>query len=125
MLECCGEGGKTYPSRLAVEDERGFLVAEAQLQPHSVCLHQSVQDAEPPMERVVARVSGSAGSPSDPSSRTGLQEETAYLLTQTAGQKRNSSTNGSFIQKVKQKVNSFIQFQDSIFLNSKRDFFPL
>lgn len=45
---------KTYPGRLVLENQRGFLVAEAQLQPHSVRLHQSVQDTEPAMERVVA-----------------------------------------------------------------------
>lgn len=90
VLEFSGEGGNTDSSRLVVEQERDLLVAEAQLQPDSVCLHQPVQDAEPPVERVVARIPGSAGSPSHPGSRRALQEETAHLLTQAAGDKRNS-----------------------------------
>lgn len=63
---------KTYSSWLVLEYQRGFMVAQAQLQPNSVCLNQSVQDTEPPLERVIAWISRSDGCPPGPSSRWGL-----------------------------------------------------
>lgn len=81
-----------HPAGLALQDACRLLVAEAQLQPHGVRVHQPVQDAEPPMERVVARVSGSGRRRHDPGTRRGLQEETAHLLAEPRVDNRKASS---------------------------------
>ena len=48
----------SYPRRLRLQDSRRLLLAQAQLQPYGVGVQESVQDAEPVGEAVVARVPG-------------------------------------------------------------------
>lgn len=83
--------GSPHPSRLVLQEARRLLVAETQLQPHAVSLHQSVQDAEAPAERVVARVPDSGRRHSNASVGARLQKEPAYFLTEPAAGDRETS----------------------------------
>lgn len=76
--------GSAHPTGLVLQEARRLLVADTQLQPHAVSLHQSVQDAEAPAERVVARVPDSGRRRSHASRRARLQEEPAHFLAQPA-----------------------------------------
>lgn len=49
---------ESYPRRLRLQDPGCLLLAQAQLQPYGVGVQESVQDAEPVGEAVVARVPG-------------------------------------------------------------------
>lgn len=85
-----GGGGTPHPGGLVLQYVCGVLVAEAQQQPHSVSLQQSVQNTEPPMEGVVARISGSGWRSPDPGARRGLQEETPHLLAEPEDDNRRT-----------------------------------
>lgn len=80
--------GSPHPGGLALQEVRRLLVAEAQLQPRAVRLHQPVQDAEAPSERVVARVPDSGRRCRHAGGGPRLQEEPAHLLTEPAADDR-------------------------------------
>lgn len=82
-----------HPGRLAVQYACGVLVAEAQLQPHGVSVNQPLQDAQPPMEGVVAWVSGSGHPGADPSAGRSLLEELPHLFTQPGNAIRHTRVN--------------------------------
>lgn len=85
--------GSAHPGGLALQEARRLLVAEAQLQPHAVRLHQPVQDAEAPAERVVARVPDSGRRRRHAGGGPCLQEEPAHLLAEPAADDRATGEN--------------------------------
>lgn len=80
--------GSPHPSGLVLQEARRLLVVKTQLQPHAVSLHQSVQNAEAPAERVVARVPNSRRRRSHASGGGRLQEEPTHFLAEPAADDR-------------------------------------